>query len=161
PPPDQLWPRQAPWAARRRTPAFGAGGFFGTEVTGKRLQEIKVMKRLMSLGDDSADGPFSGEPAFAGPFSENPIRVVERFSAADLHDVFEGNILAFVVRNYLDPAVCEYAAIRIMQNAQMDFYEVEKVRRHFDTFHDLFENPARADPYFNGAPDAMNDLRQI
>lgn len=157
--------RHQPGPHGRRTARVRVGAVLHHKEA-KPFQEIAVMKRIMPFGDSyfddqDDDGPFTNEPEFAGPFSENPIRVVECFSAADLRDVFEGKILAFAQRKYLDPVVCEYAANRVMQNAQMDFYEVEKVRRHFRTFHDISENPALAAGYFDGAQDAMNDLRQI
>jgi len=111
--------------------------------------------------DPDDDVPFTNVAEHAGPFFENPIRVVESFSKDDLLDIFHGNILAFVQPNYLDPDVCEHAAERIMQNDQMEYYEVENVKRHFTTFHDISVNPALADAYFDGSKDAMSDLRQV
>jgi hypothetical protein len=98
---------------------------------------------------------------FAGPFIEPPIRVVDRLSAADLKDLFDGKILGLLQRGYLPSGVCQHAASRIVGNSRMQDYEVEKVKRHGVSFMDVAQNPDLAEQYFDDSGAAMRDLRAV
>lgn len=101
------------------------------------------------------------EADFAGPFAVSPVRIVERFSCEDLRDLAEGRILAVVQPKYLPADVCRHAASRVTENARMQNYEVEQVKRHGVSFMDVAMNPSLAKQYFDDSLAAMADLRRM